>query len=163
MLIKAERKKLIVKMVFWVVIVMYTVFMIWLLIFAFSRTRGTTYKYNIIPFKTIYGLLINPGSKYIKWVIIRELFGNIVLFIPLGFFLSIYSKWEKSIFIKVALKTVIIMMIIESIQGITHYGMFDVDDVILNTIGSIAGCFLFVLIKKNPYINSCLKYLYRKC
>ena len=134
------------KIILWGIFVIYCAFMLWQLLFAYRRMSGTIYKYNLIPFKTILYFLLNTHGKYKIWSIVRNLPGNIVMFIPLGFFLSIFSKQGKGLFWRVVIKTAVIMSIIEIIQGITHLGMLDIDDVILNTVGGMLGYLLFKIL-----------------
>lgn len=63
-----------------------------------------------------------------------EIVGNFILFIPLpsAIFVSINRKTT-------GLTALIISIIIECIQYSLNIGFFDVDDMILNTLGGIAG------------------------
>lgn len=69
---------------------------------------------------------------------IKNLFGNIVLFIPLGIWIPWlfrrYRSWAKLTSI-----VVLILLLVETIQLITRVGTFDVDDIILNTAGAWIG------------------------
>ena len=64
-----------------------------------------------------------------------NLFGNILLFIPIGVLLSFITGWKG--------RTVIIAagfsLVIETTQFITSRGCFDLDDVLLNTVGCFIG------------------------
>lgn len=102
--------------------------------------------YNIIPFKTIrdfmdniYSQTINP--YYIRHAIIN-LIGNVVMFVPLGFFLpSLWAKLQK--FWKFILCIIGIILAIEIIQLVTLLGSLDIDDLILNTLGAIVGFIIY--------------------
>ena len=66
--------------------------------------------------------------------------GNIVLFIPFGFF--IYIKFEKNK--SKALLAVLIMTLgVEFIQGFIPYRFCDIDDIILNTFGGYIGIIIY--------------------
>lgn len=91
---------------------------------------------NFVPFKTIYFYLfladINLNIR------IENLAGNIIGFIPMGVILPLLSKR----FFKI--KTVILLtfclsLTYEVLQLTFEFGSFDVDDLILNTIGGILG------------------------
>jgi glycopeptide antibiotics resistance protein len=76
----------------------------------------------------------------------QNLFGNIILFIPLGIFLPILSYRYRSI-ATVVICAFICSVSIETVQFIERqfeiYRFVDIDDVILNTLGAILG---FVII-----------------
>lgn len=59
-------------------------------------------------------------------IIFINLFGNILLFIPLGYYKGI-------------IKSILIVIIIELLQLLFKRGVFDIVDIILNTIGIILG------------------------
>lgn len=99
---------------------------------------------NFIPFvetiKTItdgYTPIINP---------LRNIFGNMLAFMPLGFFIPLlFSKYNniKRIF----LLGLISSLAIELVQLFVGYNVTDIDDVIYNTIGSILGLLCFKVFK----------------
>ncbi|MGN1305224.1 MAG: VanZ family protein [Oscillospiraceae bacterium] len=105
---------------------------------------------NIIPFKTIYHYITLLSADDIKLRIQAKInfLGNIGLFLPLGVYLS-FSKNSKQTIIRVFLFS----LVAEIIQLILNLGTFDIDDIILNTIGGFIGAvammFLMRLIK-NP-------------
>ena len=87
---------------------------------------------NIVPFKIILKMIFEyPLEQFIYNVI-----GNIVLFIPFGFF--IYIKFEKNK-TKTLLAVLIMTLGIEFIQGFIPYRFCDIDDIILNTFGGLIG------------------------
>ncbi len=90
---------------------------------------------NFIPFKEI------SRYKLFSKLFFRNIFGNILLFIPYGFFTTYFLKTKK---IKYPLLlTIIISVTIEIVQY--NIGrVFDIDDIILNIIGGIIGYFVFI-------------------
>lgn len=64
------------------------------------------------------------------------LVGNILLFVPLGFFL--YFAWRRGI-VLTALSTAVVSLGVEVLQLPIWSRSTDVDDLILNTIGGTAG------------------------
>ena len=72
-----------------------------------------------------------------------NLFGNVIIFIPFGFFLPMGS-WQRS-FIVTAYYSFVLSLCVEVFQLITKVGSFDVDDLLLNTIGGICGYILFAI------------------
>lgn len=90
---------------------------------------------NFVPFKEIFRYSIG-SDKFIKNVI-----GNIALFIPYGFLTSYFLDNKKLSVISIL--TIIISLTIESVQY--YIGrVFDIDDIILNLIGGIIGFLIFV-------------------
>lgn len=105
---------------------------------------------NLRPFKTIGSflkvLLNNRYDVYDK-IAIENLLGNIILFIPLGFFLPwLYKGCKKAL--GTFFWTIIIITCVEATQTFLLLGAGDIDDLILNTVGSMMGFAIFVLIKK---------------
>lgn len=75
----------------------------------------------------------------------RNIVGNIIMFIPFGFFTSYYLKLDKKRFIFYL--ALIVSVVIELIQ-LKIGRAFDVDDIILNMVGSLLGYFLYRLMDK---------------
>ena len=67
---------------------------------------------------------------------------NVVAFIPVGVIGASLWKWK---IIPIAAG---ISLLIETIQLITNTGLFEVDDIIYNTIGIVIGFGLFLVVKK---------------
>lgn len=90
---------------------------------------------NFIPFKEIFRYSIG-SAKFIKNII-----GNIVLFIPFGFFASYYLKNKKML-----TATVLTLIVSSTIEGVQYYigRVFDIDDIILNVLGGIVGFLLYI-------------------
>jgi len=96
---------------------------------------------NLIPFKTISGMLFSMSLPNL----IVNIGGNIVLFMPFGFALPLKFPKLRS------MKTVIwaglsLSIMIECIQLMMPQRCADIDDVILNTLGTYLG---FLLMRKS--------------
>lgn len=94
---------------------------------------------NYIPFKEIFRYQI--GSR----LFIKNIIGNILLFLPYGYFTADYLKSKKVL--PVALLTMLVSLTIECVQ-LNIGRTFDIDDVILNTLGGILGYLLYRLTEK---------------
>jgi glycopeptide antibiotics resistance protein len=94
---------------------------------------------NFIPFRSInrYGSALLIGTHGVSIAVIN-LIGNIVVFIPMGIFLPIYFDKAKKL-LGIVIITIITVLSVEMIQFFTYTGTFDIDDIILNLIGSIMG------------------------
>lgn len=115
-----------------------------------TNTEGATSGINLIPFKEI--LRYNFHSELFYYNVI----GNIVLFIPFGFFVSRYVNAKKASHILIA--SAIISLTIEIVQY--NIGRaFDIDDVLLNVLGSIIGFLFFIAL--NAIKNHLPKFLKR--
>ena len=75
----------------------------------------------------------------------RNIVGNILMFVPFGFFTSYYLKLDKKRIIFYI--TLVISIVIELIQ-LQIGRAFDVDDIILNLVGSLLGYFMYRLMDK---------------
>ena len=67
--------------------------------------------------------------------------GNIVLFVPIGFLVPAVTGCEKMW--KTVSAGIGFSIIIETIQFITSRGCFDLDDVMLNSFGTVVGFGLY--------------------
>lgn len=96
---------------------------------------------NLIPFKSISPYLRNITEPYA----FKNIIANILVFIPLGFFIS--NKNPKNVF-KTLVICISVILSIECIQLLFKIGFFDVDDIILNFIGSLIGLIINLFAQK---------------
>lgn len=108
--------------------------------------------FNLIPFKTIFGYITKFISGDIApYIFIYNILGNAVALMPFAFFLPILFEKQKKL--KNFLLTMICIVVgIELLQFITISGCCDIDDVILNVLGSLI---MFVILR----ISSINKFL----
>lgn len=99
---------------------------------------------NFVPFKTIIPYL--KGRPTIG-IAVRNILGNIFAFSPLGFLLPILFKRLYSIR-SIFLTSFAISIFIEVVQLVFYLGSTDVDDLILNTLGSLLGFGVLCLLRK---------------
>ena len=92
---------------------------------------------NFIPFKEMFRY--NFGSN----LFIKNVLGNIILFLPYGFFVSYYLDLKKpySAFLLIML----VSISIETTQLLIGR-IFDIDDIILNIIGGMLGYLIYKLL-----------------
>lgn len=93
---------------------------------------------NFIPFKTIK-MYIRYRSSLNSFA---NLFGNLFILTPLGILLPFAWKKKHSIFLITAVGF-LVSMAVETLQLVLGVGAFDVDDLILNTLGVIVGYVLY--------------------
>ena len=94
---------------------------------------------NFVPFKEIFRY--NFTSK----LFVKNILGNILLFMPFGLFISAYLD-NRKIFPSLIL-TLISSVSIEIVQYLIGR-VFDVDDIILNLVGGLIGSIIFVILDK---------------
>jgi glycopeptide antibiotics resistance protein len=110
--------------------------------YAYPHLQGETYVgINLIPFASI-----RQSLHHFYWLVpVRNIGGNIALFIPFGFFASCYSSTLRP-------KTIVIVgfllsLCIEIVQlFFVPFRSFDIDDILLNTFGTAIGVLLFRLL-----------------
>lgn len=104
------------------------------------------YRYNLEPFKEIKRFWSNRDSLGLRSVV-TNLVGNIVAFAPFGFFLPMLSRIGKNV-IGCVLMSALFSLAVETVQLFTKVGAFDVDDILLNAIGGLAGFLMYYVIWK---------------
>ncbi len=108
----------------------------------FSEEMGRTYSerqyhYNLVPFKEIWRFL-HYWKKLGIGVVLMNIVGNVAAFVPYGTFLPIFSKRARS-FWRTTLLGFDFSLCVELVQLVSKVGSFDVDDLLLNTIGAACG------------------------
>ncbi len=131
-LIKGNRKFVLYKELFSLVFILYILCLYYILTY-----RDSGGGINLIPFKEIFRYEIG-SYKFIKNIV-----GNILLFLPFGFFTSYYLNTTK-----VSPPLVISLIVSLCAEGMQYYlgRVFDIDDLILNVIGGFCGYLLFVML-----------------
>lgn len=94
---------------------------------------------NFVPFKTIstYLTAMFTGSINID-IPIKNLLGNLVMFLPMGIYLPYYIKRLNKVG-SFTLSMIVLLFVIEVTQLVTRRGSFDIDDLILNVVGALIG------------------------
>lgn len=133
----------------WLVFIVYIAALVYFMFFAeiLGRTDvGTTYRYNLIPFKEMKRFLHHARQLGLM-AVLTNIAGNVVAFMPFGFCLPLIAE-HRIKFFSCMLYTFGLSLGIELIQLISKVGSFDVDDLMLNTLGGVLGYMLFVIYKK---------------
>lgn len=106
------------------------------------------YSSNFIPLKTIVSYVLGYlNSKFTLLIVIKNILGNLVLFIPAGIILGDCLKHYTNKWMFFLILTCF-FVILEVIQGIFRVGFFDIDDIILYFIGFVIGIQLRATITK---------------
>ena len=119
--------------------VLYIIFIIYFLIFSdwYGRTgEMQEYHYNLVLFKEIKRFW-EYRDQVGMFAMFTNLFGNVIIFMPMA---SKYRSLFSTVFYSFGLS-----LCVETFQLVTKVGSFDVDDLLLNTIGGLAGYILFII------------------
>ena len=121
-----------------VAFLLYIAALIYFLFFSESYGRAgfaeREYHYNVVPFREI--------KRF--WIYVTNLLGNVVGFVPFGFMLPLIVRRARGFFL-ITLLGFALSLFVEVVQLITKVGCFDVDDLILNTLGAAVGYILFAV------------------
>ena len=113
-------------------------FIIYILLLYELLTRAelnTVRGYNFVPFSEMFRYEIGSTSFYLNVV------GNIVIFIPFGYLISTYIKPKR--ILSILIVSVISSATVEFVQ-LCIGRSFDVDDIILNSLGAIIGFLIYI-------------------
>lgn len=130
------------------VFIIYLVILTWLILFKLAISLdeiASIQVLNLIPLKE---------SFYLNGKLnLFEIGLNIIIFIPLGYYLKILFPNLKSY--KVIILGLLLSLSYESLQYLFEIGVCDVTDLITNTSGTIIGFSIYQLLKNkfNTFIN----------
>lgn len=136
-----------------VLFVIYVVILLCLLFGRAPNPRGLSFPaylqthLNLVPLRTIRRfarLLIPPVRPYLVRIALHNLLGNVVLFIPLGWFLPALFPALRS-FPMTVLSVLVSVSCVEILQVVFTVGICDVDDLLLNLLGAFIGYGLYRL------------------
>lgn len=128
-----------------ILFVLYIAFIFYFLLLSDWYGRGGEMRemhYNLTLFKEIKRFWIYRRELG-AFAVASNLLGNVLIFVPFGFFMPMASKYRN--FFATAFYGFGISLCVEIFQLITRVGSFDVDDLLLNTIGAVLGYIIFVI------------------
>ena len=137
---KLEDKNKVKRLSLSIIFIYYVILLFNMVIFARYNTINS---YNLIPFKSIIDIF-NNGNIY---SIIINIFGNLLIFMPLEYF--IIELFNVNKFILNFSISFIIILIIEIMQYIFKVGVLDIDDLILCTLGMMLFYIIYNKAKDN--------------
>ena len=136
---KIEDKKNVSKFSHIIVFIYYIILLFNMVIFARYKSIDS---YNLIPFRSIIDIFKN-GTVYL---IIINIFGNLLVFMPLEYFLiELFNVKKFSINLVLSFS---ITLLIEIFQYVFKIGVFDIDDLILCTFGMMIFYVIYLRFKK---------------
>ena len=133
----------------WTLFIVYMVFLMYFLFFAeiMGRTYiDRDYHYNLTPFREIRRFIVY--RRTLGWfAVLSNLLGNVLAFVPFGMILPMLTPKCRNFF-HIVLLGFDFSLFVETIQLISKVGSFDVDDLILNTLGAALGYLVYRLIRR---------------
>lgn len=132
-----------------VLLVLYLACLIYFMFFSESYGRTevhTEYHYNLVLFQEIRRFLRHRDILGLPAVLIN-IVGNVVVFIPYGLGLPLLFERLQSFF-RVVILSFGTSLLAETMQLILRVGCFDVDDLLLNTVGGCIGYFVYLLFRR---------------
>ena len=121
---------MIFKKIYRIFVLPYTIFLLYLMFIGFGREQHEANIVRLLPFVSTILFVQNTTS----WEsIIINLFGNIIMFIPFGFLGWLNAKYFS--FKKLIVDFLSALIIVEALQYLTRLGVFDIDDLALNSLG----------------------------
>ena len=132
------------------VVLFFIYFVVLFYFLFFSEDMGRTYSereyhYNLVPFHEIKRFI-----QYYKVLgipaVLLNLVGNVMAFVPFGFFLPVFVERCRR-FLNTIFYSFELSLLVELIQLVTKVGSFDVDDIILNTIGGAIGYIVYKVVR----------------
>ena len=134
MLFKPERKKVIIHEEIYNLL--FITYLLLLFQLVTSQDISAIHSTNLIPFREILRYDVGTDSFF------KQVIGNIILFIPFGYFVTSYCGIKN--LGTISLATLLSSLVIEFVQHFIGRS-FDVDDIILNVVGGIIGFLLYKL------------------
>ncbi len=141
----ANKKKR--RLVAGILFIFYFIVLFYFLFFSekMGRTYSErTYQYNLVPFKEI-GRFLRYRKTLGMSAVLLNLLGNIAAFVPFGAFLPMFSKRCRRFFYTV-FYSFELSLLVELLQLVFRVGSFDVDDLMLNTLGGAIGFLVYTLV-----------------
>ena len=136
----------------WIIFIIYIIGLSYFTFFAEALGRGldgtaaAVRGFNLIPFTEIRRFWVYREVLGMR-VFLLNVIGNVLAFVPCGFLLPAISrrcrKWAG-----VLMVGALISFLIECTQLIFNVGSFDVDDMLLNTLGVAVGFYINRMIQK---------------
>lgn len=136
----------------WVIFILYLIGLTYFTFFAEALGRGTPLdgdavaRFNLLPFREIRRFIVYRHKLGMAAVLLN-LVGNVVAFMPCGFLLPAISRRSRR-FGGAVFVGFFISFLIECTQLLLRVGSFDVDDMILNTLGVALGFLLNRMVQK---------------
>ena len=127
--------------------ILFFIYFIVLFYFLFFSERmgrtfsDRTYQYNLIPLREIKRFLTYRDVLGMEAVLLN-IVGNVAAFMPFGTFLPFFSERCRKLW-RTVYYSFELSLVVELLQLVSRVGSFDVDDLLLNTVGGLMGFLVF--------------------
>ena len=133
----------ILKTTYRILIIPYSVLLLYFMFLGFGREVMSI---NIVRLKPLSSTIhFVENTLFLKDILIN-IIGNFVMFLPFGFLAWVFPKFYD--FKTLILSFLFVLIIVEALQYFTRLGVFDVDDIILNSIGMSIGFLLMNFLER---------------
>lgn len=126
----------------WIIFYIYILLLAYFLFFSERYGRDlVTKQYNLQLFKEIKRFIRYRKQIGMEGFVVNIL-GNVLAFMPYGFLLPFLNKAYRKFYI-ITILSVLFSLVVETSQLLLRVGVFDVNDILMNTIGGILGYLVF--------------------
>lgn len=141
------KKRKIIRRLSRIFFIIYMALLVYFLLLSdgFGRMEGyREYRCNLVPFREIIRFV--KYRDYIDFIsVVINLLGNVVAFMPFGalirWVLDRKVRWFQAVGY-----TFLFSLCVELLQLVARVGVFDVDDLLLNTLGGLLGFFIYYIL-----------------
>lgn len=131
-----SKKRIVITLLF----ILYVIMLLFMVLLM-DRSGKDEYQYNLVLFDEIKRYF-RYREQVGNWIFLRNILGNVVGFIPMGAcWPYVFPRMRNPVL--VTLVCFEWSLVIESTQLFFRIGSFDVDDLLLNTLGGIIGCVIY--------------------
>lgn len=130
------------KKIYKLIIFPYILFLLYLMFLGMGRSQ---YEDNVIRMQPVWSTVWFIKETILWKDIIMIVLGNVIMFIPFGFLGWIFPNLNNLKGLLFSFLSAI--TIVEALQYFTRMGIFEVDDIILNTFGVYLGWLLCKLLE----------------
>jgi glycopeptide antibiotics resistance protein len=105
---------------------------------------------NLVPLRGLVLMLqraITVDHNFTWWIVAINILGNILIFVPIGFLVSVLTPNRHKSWLSLAIGLAI-SLTIELVQLSFVIRIFDVDDLILNSSGAWLGFFIYLILSQ---------------
>lgn len=141
------KKRKIIRIISRILFGIYMIVLVYFLLLSdgFGRMNGQReLQYNLVPFQEIKRFIVYWKTIGVYYSLIN-LAGNVVAFMPFGALI----RWvvnQKTHWYQAVGYTFAFSLCVELLQLVARVGVFDVDDLILNTLGGLFGFWIYYIL-----------------
>lgn len=135
----------------WLLFAGYCGMMLWLLLLHRIGAGPGVGQFNLQPLDTVrryLWVLWHSADSVQRSNAMANLFGNVGLFLPLGVFLPLLFAALRR-FWRFFLLTLLVILFLELTQAATGLGTCDIDDLILNLVGTTLGWLSWRILRRS--------------